>query len=310
MRKEQVTLAASSAYGAKYDAAIKTGLRHPKLIAPILKAVVPEYKDYSYDEVVQFIVRDSISDEPVDDVSAMANQMDSEMSSVSEKLIRYDSRFKAINPRLSNTTIDFYLHIDLEVQNDYKPQNPSYPIIKRAIYYGARELGSQLGILTNATDYSKVEKTYTIWICNENIPRDLQNTVTSYTITKKDEIGFTNEPLMDYDLMTIIIVRRGEYSSDDEIFDYLEGYFKSDLERIGKYADIRDKEVQKEVEKMSGMGESLYNKGYAQGISQGISQGIINNLISLVKKNLLGLKDAAREANMTEEEFAKLLENK
>lgn len=127
--------------------------------------------------MAQFIVKDSISDDPVDDVSTIANQMETEMSSVSDKLIRYDSRFEVINPRLSDSEITICLHIDLEVQNNYSPSNPKYPIIKRGIYYGAREISSQLGIITNETDYNNLEKVYSIWICNENIPKDLQNTV-------------------------------------------------------------------------------------------------------------------------------------
>lgn len=303
MKIEQISLAAAGVYGAQYDQAVKENLHHPKLIAPILRAVVPEYKDYTCEEVVQFIVKDSITDDPVDDVSVMANQMESEMSSVSDKLIRYDSRFKAINPKLSDSTISFYLHIDIEVQNDYKPSKPKYPIIKRGIYYGAREISSQLGILTEETNYGKLEKVYSIWICNENIPKDLQNTVSSYKIIKTDEIGVSNEPDSDYDLMNVIIIRRGTNATDDEIFDYLEAYFRSDIKRIGKYIDVEDDEEIKEgVEKMTGLGESIAIKNY--------NQGAVNTLINLVKDGLLELKEAAKRAQMTETEFSQLLNEK
>ncbi|MBQ4068665.1 MAG: hypothetical protein IJC76_05390 [Lachnospiraceae bacterium] len=65
------------------------------------------------------------------------------------------------------------LHIYFEIQNDYKPSNPSYPITKRAVYYAARELCSQLKVVTHNTNYAKLEKVYSIWICNENIPSKL-----------------------------------------------------------------------------------------------------------------------------------------
>ena len=298
--KEEISVIASSVLGAQYDEAAKEGMHHPKLIAPILKAIVPEYKNYSCDEIVQFIVKDSITDEPIDDVSTIANQLPTEMSSVSEKLIRYDSRFKAINPGLSNSQITFYLHIDLEVQNDYSPSSPRYPIVKRGIYYGAREISSQLGTLTNNTNYNALEKVYSIWICNENIPENLQNTVSSYKITKTDEIGISDEPDGDYDLMTIIIIRRGKNSADAEIFDYLSAYFNSDVDKICKYINIRDdEEVMKGVEKMSGLGQSLYLEGQ--------TEGRIATLVELVKKKILTIAIAATEANMSEAEFSKLL---
>lgn len=257
--KEEISICATQGNGT-YDECAKENLHHPKLIAPILQAVVPEYKNYTVEEVIDFIVKDSIADDPVDDVSVMANAMDTEMSSVSEKLIRYDSRFKAINPKLTNQEITFYLHIDLEVQNSYKP-SPKYPIVKRGIYYGAREISSQLGILTEKTNYAALEKVYSIWICNEDIPCELQNTVSSYSIQKRDLIGVSAEPEADYDLLNVIIIRRGRQSSSEAIFDYLSSYFKSDIDGISKYVNIKDdNEVMEGVKKMSGLGQALVDE--------------------------------------------------
>lgn len=90
----------------------------------------------------------------------------------------------------------------MEFQNDY---HPGYPVIKRGIYYGAREISEQLGILTKTTDYSDIEKVYSIWICSEEkMPKKLQNTMTQYYIKKEDVIGYTEEPKEDYDLMEVI----------------------------------------------------------------------------------------------------------
>lgn len=298
--KEEISIIASRGRE-KYDEAVKENMHFPKLIAPILKAVVPEYKEYSVDDVIGFIIKDSITDDAVDDVSVIAGQMETEMSSVSEKLIRYDSRFKALNPKLSNQKLSFYLHIDLEVQNNYKPSNPKYPIIKRALYYGAREISSQLGILTDTTNYDSLEKVYSIWICNENIPSELQNTVTSYSISKTDEIGVSNEPVADYDLLHVIMIRRGTKASSEDIFDYLTAFFSSNIEGICKYVNIKDDaEVMKGMSKMCGLGDAIYD--------QGKEQGGMEMLISLVKEGLLNLDDAAQKANMSEAEFLQLME--
>lgn len=312
MNKEEIAVRASQIRDAKYDEVAKTNLHFPKLIAPILKAVVPEYKACSIDDIVNYIVKDSISDDAVDDVSVIVGRADTEISSISDKLIRYDSRFKVINPELSDESICVYLHIDLEVQNDYRPDNPKYPIIKRAIYYGAREIGSQLGIITGETNYDRLEKVYSIWICNENIPVKLRNTVTSYQITKSDVIGKTNEPDRDYDLLNVIMIRRGNNEATADIFEYLTAFFTSNIDGICKYVNIRDdEEVMKGVERMTGLGQSIYQSGIQQGIDQGINQGInqgkMETLISLVKDGLIQIAEAAKRLGMSETEFSELL---
>lgn len=79
--------------------------------------------------------------------------------------------------------------------------------------------------MTELTNYADIQKVYSIWICNENIPKKLQNTVTMHSIKKSDVIGETDEPEEDYDLINVIIIRRGKDDSEP-IFDYLSGVFE------------------------------------------------------------------------------------
>ena len=115
--------------------------------------------------------------------------------------------------------------------------------------------------------------------------------------------------------MSVIIIRRGEEATEG-IFDYLEGIFKSNIDRIEKYVDIKDNENIKEgVKRMTGLGESIYIKAYkegeetgrAQGVSQGISQGIAQGeasaMFKLVQKGMLTIEEGASELGMTPEEF-------
>lgn len=137
---------------------------------------------------------------------------------------------------------------------------------------------------------------------------ELQNTVTSYRIVKTDEIGETAESEKDYDLLNVIMIRRGTKTSSEEIFDYLTAFFTSNIEGICKYVNIKeDAEVMEGVSKMCGLGESIYERGVEEGIEQGIEQGSLNTLVSLVKDGLLKLSDAAVRANMSEVAFSELL---
>ena len=101
-RETEIDIAAVAAVGSKYDEACKRLFQNREIIAPVLKEVVPEYKGSTVDEIIRYIDSDSIEDIPVDDVSVRAGQLPTEMGSVSDKLIRYDTHFRAVNPLLRN----------------------------------------------------------------------------------------------------------------------------------------------------------------------------------------------------------------
>lgn len=279
----EIAIESAEAIGSKYDNACKKLFQNREIIAPVLKEVVPEYKNSTVEEIIRYIDADSIRDIPVGDIPAEVEQLQTEMSSPSDKLIRYDTHFKSVNPMLSNESLCIHLHIDLEVQNNYRPTSPSYPVIKRAIYYAAREISYQLGTLTEQTDYGAIQKAYSIWICNERIPARLQNTVTMYSIKKTDMIGKAKEPEEEYDLMDVIIIRRGK-KADAPIFDYLSGVFNCDKEKIAEYVDIeRNEKVLKGVDEMSGLGQSIMNEWMQKGMQEG--ENLLATLVGLLKRD-------------------------
>lgn len=310
MRTEtEQSIAKALVNGQKYDEACKEVFKNREIIAPILKYVVKEFNDCTQEEIIKYIDADSIRETvPVSDLPATIRDQGTEMTSIFEKTIHYDVHFKVKNLKLSSGMISVMLHIDFEVQNDYKPSNPKYPIIKRAIYYAAREISAQLGILTNKTNYSDIEKVYSIWVCNENIPLDQRNTVTRYFLKKEDVIGRTDEPESDYDLLEIILIRRGDESTDEEIFQYLESIFRSDIAKIKEYVDIIEgSEVEKEVAQMTGLGESLYNKAYEEAQK--------NMAVKMVRKNYLrdgneenAITDLCEELDLTYEQALEVFE--
>lgn len=218
-----------------------------------------------------------------------------EMKSVTEKLIRYNVHFMARNPRLSDEHLIVRLHIDLEIQNDYRPSAPKYPIIKRGIYYCARELSAQMGRLTAMTNYDDLEKVYSVWICNENIPERERNTISAYRITKEDIWGSVEEDEAIYDLMTAIIIRRGSDAKENGILDYLEGVFSSDIEKMKRYSDVRwSEKAEKEGHRMEGLGEAIYRRGSEEGRIEGQIAGKTEGL-SAALLTVLSLKGKVSE---------------
>lgn len=273
---------ASNVTGAQYDAEMKNLMSNKEVIVPLLQMAVPEFKDCSQEEIVRCLdissitKDDFVSDIPDIKADAKISRDDSELSSLLEKLVRFDLRFRVRNPKLSSETIRVNLHIDFEAQLTYRPKKPSYPIIKRAVYYVARDFCSQLSVVTGTTDYSKLEKSYSIWICTKDIPKKLQNTMTEYSFTRKDIIGTAEEPSEYYDLMSVIIIRRGREPDEKGVFDYLTGLFDADIKRIEEYSHIKWSEsFKKEAENMTGFGDELYQKGKRYGKIEGRNEGKI-----------------------------------
>ena len=103
----------------------------------------------SQEEILQCLDISSITkDDFVSDIPNIEKDLrlakeESELSSLVEKLVRFDIRFKIKNPQLSTEKIRVNLHIDMEAQRSYRPSNPSYPVLKRAVYYVARDLSAQ-----------------------------------------------------------------------------------------------------------------------------------------------------------------------
>ena len=279
---------ASYIVGTTYDAGMKKLMSNKEILIPVLQMVVSEFSSCTQEEILSCLDvatitnKTLVSDYPNSDL--WLQKEDTEFISLTEKLIRFDIRFKAKNPKLSTRKIKVNLHIDLEAQKSYRPRNPSYPIIKRAEYYVARELSSQLGTVTATTDYSKLEKCYSIWICTEDIPKALQNTMTKYYVCKQDLFGETTEPQEDYDLMTVILIRQGERSDKEGIFDYLQGLFDCDITKIDRYLNLKWSEAFKEeVKTMNGFGEAIYQRGLKKG-RQEAKQELIQDALRRGKK--------------------------
>ncbi len=266
--------------GTKYDEAAKKIWKNREILAPLLKYAVEELKDESVESIMKLIDADSISgDTPVSDLPSTITALDTEQSSMTEKVIRYDLKFNVKNPKLSSGDLLVVLHIDLEFQNRYRPvlkDGRSYPLIKRGIYYAAREISEQLGRITNQTNYADIEKVVSIWIVNEGVPEKIHNTATRYYIAREDYIGVSDEPREDYDLMEVVMIRRGEKKEITEpLFRYLRSIYEADIEEIDKYTPVSaNPELKEEVQKMPGMGQAIYDNGVSQGIIQGIQQGI------------------------------------
>lgn len=284
------------------DAQSKLLLRNREVLAVILGGVVTEYKGYSRKEIMGFIEADSISDEKEVSTGRTNTKVsgdNAEYTQLNEKTSNFDLVFRAKNPDLSSRDVLVSLHMDLEPQKTYRP---GYPIEKRGLYYLARRLSSQLSLITEKTDYGQLEKCYSIWICRDDVPKDLQNSISVYEIMNTKDTSTQKTAKEDYDLMTLVVIKLGNkvYNGDkeDEDYDLLhflntimyphEGNF---LDKVSEYIDFSSNaELWKEVTQVSGLGESVFQDGIEEGLEKGIQAMILDNLEEKVPEDRIMTK--------------------
>ena len=237
--------------------------------------------------------------------------MGNEDISQNEGTVYYDVRFNAIAPSTEEHG-NIRLIINAEAQNRFKLK---YPLTKRAVYYGSRLISAQNGTVFTKSDYQKLRKVYSIWIC-VNPAKKFRNSITRYSLKPETIIGNAVEAPENYDLINIVMVCLGKMEewNDNNLIKFLGVLFQNELSAREK-KDILERDFnipmtetfESEVDDMcnlsQGVAEEAMQKGIEKGIQKGIEQGRIHALIELVNDGVLTIEKAADKAGMSVEEF-------
>ena len=207
--------------------------------------------------------------------------MGNEDISQNEGTVYYDVRFNAIAPSTEEHG-NIRLIINAETQNRFKPK---YPLIKRAVYYGSRLISAQHGTVFTKSDYQKLRKVYSIWIC-VNPAKRFRNTITRYSLKPETIIGNAVEAPENYDLINIVMVCLGKMEewNDNNLIKFLGVLFQNELSAREKkdilerdfnipMTEIFESEVDDMCNLSQGVAEEAMQKGLEQGRQEGIEQG-------------------------------------
>lgn len=189
---------------ARYDAACKRLLSQKIILAWIMKSCLKEYRDCDVKEIAEKYIEGTpqVGMVPVapDETNApRIRGMGSQDTSLTEGSSVYDIRFRALAPS-SNELIQMIINV--EAHNKF---NPGYPLVKRGIYYCGRLLTSQNGTEFVHSEYQKIKKVVSIWVCMDP-PKERRNTITRYHLTEENLIGHVKEPVQNYDLIVVVMV--------------------------------------------------------------------------------------------------------
>ena len=197
-----------------------------------------------------------------ENVKPLIDGKNTEDSSIKEGKVTYDVLFDAYAPDGSGT---IKLIINLEGQRN---PDPGYPLIKRAIYYVSRLISAQHGREFVNSQYQKIKKVYSIWICLA--PKEgKENTATTYKIQEETVIGSNKEKVENYDLMNIAIINISKNIDDfdNNIIGLLSTIFSDSLKAeeiiriLNEDFNIQTtKNMQKEVDNMCNLSKGLIQK--------------------------------------------------
>ena len=198
-----------SSKDAQYDAVCKRLLAYKQFLARIMQRCVVEFKECTIDDIVNKYIEGEplvaqVGVHPNTSNAKLITGMNTEDKSINEGLVTYDIIFYALAP-IDGSLIK--LIINVEAQND---ASPGYPLTKRALYYCGRMLSAQYGREFVNSEYDRLKKVYSIWICTDG-PLYKQNTINIYSVKEDSFIGEHAEPVSNYDLLTVVMI----YTADD-----------------------------------------------------------------------------------------------
>ena len=242
------------------------------------------------------------ADEIVDGKIAGINTED---NSVREGKVYYDIRFLAVVP---GTKEPVQLIVNVEAQ---KSDKTSYPLIKRAIYYGSRMISAQKNTVFLNSHYEKIRKVYSIWI-QMNVDKEKANTITRYRIAEDQIVGAVKEKESNYDLMTVIMIGLGSVQTAARpilrLLDVLlSAETKPDMKKaiLEKDFDIpMTSAMSEEANIMCNLGEGIREQAVQETQQKMWLQAVLN----LMKSLKLSAEEAINALAIPEEERQSLLE--
>lgn len=296
--------------GKVYDEEAKKVFSDVGILARIMKGCVDECKALTIEEIITTIEGVKVSSAPVEQDMGRILSLNTEDSSISEGLIKYDVLFYAMVP---NEKEPIKLIINLEAQNSLYP---GYKLCNRAMYYIARLISSQKNTEFIHSEYDSLKKVYSIWLCY-----DAEGKV-------KPRVRVIHDAGREYDLLDseynnqwqenfykAIMVNLGSKQGrvNVEYIDMLNTILDKDLafDRKKKileqeYGLVLSRKVEGGLKEMcnlsQGLAQSAWNKGVSHGISQGILQGksegitegkmqVVANMLKTGKLSLIEIAD-------------------
>ncbi|HCO29940.1 MAG TPA: hypothetical protein DIT54_11315, partial [Lachnospiraceae bacterium] len=234
-----------------YDTEAKNLFGNKEVLSVIAKYVIPEVKDYSYEEIAAMIGNVNISKEEVA-VNGPIERLESESKYVGEKTIFYDIKTTI---HTNDGAIELILNVEIQ-----RRANPGYNLKMRGSYYVSRAFSEQLKDISDDASYDKLKKVYSVWIVS-NSPKE-EIVKYSFMNTKTRTIDPKNDPF------SLIMIYLGKQQSKKKVIRYIKALFERDMDYLKKYYHINE-EMERSMESMCNLSEGIREEGRKEGREEG-----------------------------------------
>lgn len=273
------------------DAGCKALLGCKAIAAFVVKSCIAEFEGMSVDEIANRIVgTPEIGLHNVDDLPERIDEKNVESKSVNEGTLYYDVLFDIRLPDNNKAKVI----IDIEAQNNYYP---GYPLLTRAVFYCGRLLSSQKETVFHNSQYGKIRKVYSIWLCispNEKA----SGVINRYELAEECLTKEYHFPKQQYDKLCVVMACLGDITSDNDLVRLFSTVYSSDVPIAEKLETVRNcgikvtNNIRQGVDSMCNYSDLVEAKGIKKGVEQGRIEATVKNIESLMRSLNLTLDKA------------------
>ena len=294
----------------RYDKNVKEILADIQVLARIVKHTVAEARKLSISEIMSCIDRGSIriGAVPMEPGLTNAERIDSyqmEDSIPNEGYVTYDIRFMMA---VASAALEIIINIEAQKTSDFKKLG--YHIENRIVFYLARLISSQKGINFVKSEYDKIKKVYSIWICMD--AADDEDSISS--ISLKSECLFGKQcDFAELDKMCgmVIRIRNNENAAEsrnrliamlEDVLSTQDG--ESKKRKLEEKYDMKiTTELEGRLDSMCHLSEVVEERGVEKGI-----RGLVDILKEMGTSKEVIVDKIMEKFSLTEEQARKFVE--
>lgn len=252
-----------------------------QVLVRIVKHTVVEVENLSIEQIMVCIDHDSIciGMVPVEPGLTNMGRVDSvqtEDAVPNEGYVTYDIRFM-----LTVVELELEIIINVEAQRSMAYSTLGYHLENRMVFYLSRLISSQKGINFVNSEYDKIKKVYSIWICMD---ADDDGDSISRISLKQDTLFGMPYGFKELDKMCGMVIRirnsRNVTESRNRLIAMLEDVLSredSDVKKRKleeKYAMKMTLELEGRINRMCNLSDVVVERGIELGIQHGMQRGI------------------------------------
>lgn len=274
----------------RYDQSAKNILSDKSILAHILKNTVSEFKDASIEDIANVYIEGTpeVSQIPVnqDKTNAVTKKIQgdrNEESSPTEGWVTFDILFHAKAPESGDLIT---LIINVEAQKTQRASTLGYDILKRALYYVSRIISSQKEREFEGSDYNKIKKVYSIFICMDS-PNG-QSAINRYRMKEEHLLHRYKANQKSYDLLNVVMI----YLSDEKVRNRLIGLLQLLFRKENMSGDERNEilkekynihlteEQREELNTMCNLSEGIVDR-----VTERVTKSVTDSVTKSVKRS-------------------------